>query len=48
MWFGFAQAAVYNAVNGITRRYELYKWDVDGPPGASPQAAARRRPTACC
>ena len=37
---GFAQAAVYNAVNGITRRYELYKWDVDGPPGASPQAAA--------
>ena len=40
LWFGFAQAAVYNAVNGITRRYELYKWDVDGPPGASPQAAA--------
>src|SRR5829696_6319579 len=40
LWFGFAQAAVYNAVNGITRRYELYKWDVDGPPTASPQAAA--------
>lgn len=37
---GFAQAAVYNAVNGITRRYALYKWDVDGPPTASPQAAA--------
>jgi hypothetical protein len=40
IWFGFVQAAVYNAVNGITRRYELYKWDVDGPPTASPQAAA--------
>jgi len=40
LYLGFAQAAVYNAVNGITRRYALYKWDVDGPPGASPQAAA--------
>ena len=40
LWLGFAQAAIYNAVNGITRRYELYKWAVDGPPTASPQAAA--------
>jgi hypothetical protein len=40
IWFGFVQAAVYNAVVGITRRFELYKWDEHGPKGASPQAAA--------
>ena len=40
MWFGFAQAAVYNAVVGITRQYELYNWNSRGPRGASPQAAA--------
>lgn len=40
MWFAFEQAAVYNAVVGITRRYELYNWDVRGPRAASPQAAA--------
>jgi hypothetical protein len=40
MWFAFEQAAVYNAVVGITRQYELYNWDVRGPRGASPQAAA--------
>src|SRR5262245_38363088 len=40
LWWGFTQAAVYNAVNGITRRYELYRWDVRGPRPASPQAAA--------
>lgn len=40
MWFGFVQAAVYNAVNGITGEYELYNWDTTGPEGASPQAAA--------
>ena len=34
------QAAVYNAVNGITGEYELYKWNVKAPKGASPQAAA--------
>ena len=40
LWFGFVQAAVYNAVNGITREYELYKWNAKAPKGASPQAAA--------
>ena len=40
MWFAFEQAAVYNAVVGITRRYELYNWNVRGPRRASPQAAA--------
>src|SRR5688572_2810256 len=39
-WFPFVQAAVYNAVNGITGEYELYKWNARGPKGASPQAAA--------
>ena len=40
MWFAFEQAAVYNAVVGITRHYELYRWNARGPRGASPQAAA--------
>jgi hypothetical protein len=40
IWFAFVQAAVYNAVNGITREYELYEWHHYGPPAASPQAAA--------
>ena len=40
MWYAFAQAAVYNAVVGITGRYALYKWDVRGPSTASPEAAA--------
>src|SRR5262245_6019255 len=26
MWFAFAQAAVYNAVEGITGDYDLYDW----------------------
>lgn len=39
-WLAIAQAAVYNAVNGITGRYELYKWNAHAPRGASPQAAA--------
>ena len=39
-WFPFVQAAVYNAVNGITGKYELYKWNAKAPKGASPQAAA--------
>ena len=39
-WIPFVQAAVYNAVNGITGEYELYKWNAKGPKGASPQAAA--------
>ena len=40
LWFAFVQAAVYNAVNGITGEYELYEWDAMPPKGASPQAAA--------
>ncbi|MGZ8617876.1 MAG: vanadium-dependent haloperoxidase [Actinomycetota bacterium] len=40
MWYAYEQAAVYNAVVGITRRYELYKWGHLGPQGASPEAAA--------
>ena len=40
LWNAFAQAAVYNAVNGITREYELYEWNAKAPKGASPQAAA--------
>ena len=40
LWFPFVQAAVYNAVNGITGEYELYKWNAKAPKGASPQAAA--------
>ena len=40
MWFAYEQAAVYNAVVGITRRYELYRWNTLGPRWASPEAAA--------
>jgi hypothetical protein len=40
LWFAYVQAAVYNAVNGITGEYELYEWNAKGPKGASPQAAA--------
>ena len=43
MWFAFEQAAVYNAVVGITRQYKLYNWQTRGPRGASPQAAAASR-----
>jgi len=39
-WYAIVQAAVYNAVVGITREYELYRWDVRGPRAASPEAAA--------
>jgi hypothetical protein len=39
-WYSFVQSAVYNAVEGITHRYELYKWNVRGPRAASPEAAA--------
>ena len=34
LWFPFVQAAVYNAVNGITGEYELYKWNVKAPEGS--------------
>jgi hypothetical protein len=40
LWYGFEQAAVYNAVVGITRKYELYNWNKRGPRAASPEAAA--------
>jgi hypothetical protein len=40
LWLAYTQAAVYNAVNGITGEYELYEWNANGPKGASPQAAA--------
>lgn len=40
LYYAFTQAAVHNAVNGITRRYELYRWDARGPVTASPAAAA--------
>jgi hypothetical protein len=40
MWFAFAQAAVYNAVEGITGDYNLYDWNARAPKGASPEAAA--------
>jgi hypothetical protein len=40
LWYAFEQAAVYNAVVGITGRYEPYKWNPDAPENASPRAAA--------
>jgi hypothetical protein len=40
MWFAFPQAAVYNAVEGVTGDYDLYHWNAKGPRGASPEAAA--------
>jgi vanadium-dependent haloperoxidase-like protein len=40
LWYAFEQAAVYNAVVGITGRYELYNWNTRGPKWASPEAAA--------
>jgi hypothetical protein len=39
-YFAYEQAAVYNAVVGITRRYQLYQWSRLGPRTASPAAAA--------
>jgi hypothetical protein len=40
VYFAFTHAAMHNAVNGITREYELYKWRRHGPRCASPEAAA--------
>lgn len=40
VYLGFVQAAVYNAVVGITGRYSLYKSNASTSPTASPQAAA--------
>jgi hypothetical protein len=39
-YYAYEQAAVYNAVVGITRRYQLYQWSRLGPRTASPAAAA--------
>ena len=39
-YFAFTHLAMYNAVVGITGRYELYKWDAVGSKQASPEAAA--------
>ena len=38
--YAFVHLAMYNAVVGITREYELYEWDVRGPAKASTEAAA--------
>jgi hypothetical protein len=40
LYYAFTQAAVYNAVEGITREYQLYDWNMLGPRSASPEAAA--------
>ena len=40
VYFAFTHAAMYNAVVGITREYELYRWHRNGPKWASPEAAA--------
>jgi hypothetical protein len=40
LWFAFVHLAMYNAVVGITRDYDLYQWDRRGPRSASPEAAA--------
>ena len=40
LYVAFVQAAVYNAVVGIDRRYEPYRFDARAPRGASAQAAA--------
>jgi hypothetical protein len=40
VYLGIVQAAVYNAVVGITGRYSLYKSNASPSPTASPQAAA--------
>lgn len=38
--YAFVHLAMYNAVNGITGRYELYQWDEHADMSASPEAAA--------
>jgi len=40
LYLSFVHAAMYNAVNGITGEYELYRWEARAPVGASPEAAA--------
>ena len=38
--YAFVHLAMYNAVNGITGEYELFRWDAKAPQKASPEAAA--------
>ena len=38
--YAFVHLAMYNAVNGITGRYELYQWNERADMSASPEAAA--------
>jgi hypothetical protein len=38
--YAFVHLAMYNAVNGITGEYELYRWDEHADMSASPEAAA--------
>jgi hypothetical protein len=40
VYFAFTQLAIYNAVEGITGDYRLYRWHAHAPAGASPEAAA--------
>jgi hypothetical protein len=40
LFYSFVHLAMYNAVNGITGRYELYRWDQYADMNASPEAAA--------
>jgi hypothetical protein len=40
LWLAFTHAAMYNAVVGITERYEPYRWSPSVPRRASPEAAA--------
>ena len=45
---GFAQAAVYNAVNGITRRYSSTSGTSTARRAPPRRPQPRRRRTACC
>jgi hypothetical protein len=40
LYLAFVHTAMYNAVNGITGEYELYRWSGRPRDGASPEAAA--------
>jgi hypothetical protein len=40
LYLSFVHLAMYNAVNGITGEYELYRWRGEPQEGASPEAAA--------
>src|SRR6185503_16496727 len=39
LYLAFVHLAMYNAVNGITGEYELYRWQGKPADGASPEAA---------